>query len=353
MADDRTPLLRDTAIQPQQQLARPKQRWSLLTRLSFIGRIWVIKVVVRIAVSLARRLRISQFRLQSTYRKHYPVGQQMWNDVWIPSSHEAGQTHPLYIDIHGGGFATGDPSHDGEFCRYLADEHGICVVSVNYPKAPRYQFPCQTDDLVQTVRCVLADDSLPVDRDRVAMGGFSAGGNLSLSVALRDEIQGSSIKGVLAWYPVTDFSGRYKGTYRPDQYGMRDVLEGMSDVFYYSYVPDGQNLRDPFLSPVYADRRKLPPKIFFIGAEHDILCREAECTARIYAEGKEIQQPIGEINDWAANGIRWKRVTGAQHGFNFVRRWVREREEFRHALTQRAYADAAKWLKTEIYDCKD
>jgi dienelactone hydrolase len=290
----------------------PKRSLWMRFRLSL--RVWCFKVVVRVAIAFMRTFRLAQFFLRPSYIKRYPVGAKMWNDVWLPpgtSSKPGAETAPLplYIDIHGGGFAIGDPRHDAEFCHYLSAEHGIVVVSVNYPKAPLYPYPEAIEELVRIVKSVLDDDSLPVDKTKVALGGFSAGANLSLSIALRDELQGR-LRGLLLYYPVTDFSGQYKG---------------------------------------YADRKRLPPKLFFIGAEYDYLCCEAEKTAELYAAHEMTQDRVGDENDWTVGNIRWKKYLDVQHGFNFVRKWEAESERHRQDVTKAAYADSAEWLKKQIY----
>ncbi|RYF43214.1 MAG: DoxX family membrane protein [Cytophagaceae bacterium] len=197
--------------------------------------------------------------LQPTYRKMYPIGARLMNEVWIPSSWKPGQSLPLYIDIHGGGFALGDPFHDDGWCNYLASKQNICVVSCDYRKSPGYYFPTQTNDLVEVITSILADETLPVDKSKICIGGFSAGGNLSLSVVQDKQLQGK-IKGLCLWYPSTDFSGKYKGIMRDGPDGSPDVLAKSGELFTYGYVPHGVSTTNPLLSPIYADRSILPNK---------------------------------------------------------------------------------------------
>jgi acetyl esterase/lipase len=289
---------------------------------------------------ILRTFKRGSFAFAPTYIKRYPVGAKLENEIWIPSAHQADTKLPLFIDIHGGGFVLGAPRQDAGFCHYLAEEHGICVVSVNYPKAPRVPYPYLTDELAKVVQCVLDDSSLPVDTTNVAIGGFSAGGNLSLSMSLRNELQGK-FKGVLAWYPVTDFSGRFKS--KPN------MPNDMGDMFDYAYVKDGQNLCDPYLSPVYGDRKRLPPKIFLLGAEFDVLCNEAEQTALRYAGAEEDRTRKGDPYDWTIGNIKWRKIPGVQHGFNFIKEKDPESEKRRLEITQTAYKWSAEWLKEEVF----
>ncbi|THW12663.1 alpha/beta-hydrolase, partial [Aureobasidium pullulans] len=195
-----TPIKADTPA-PATSPPRP-----LLTRLHLWLRLWTLKLTIRTLLSTVRFFKIKGYgTLQPTYRKTYPIGARLMNEVWIPSSWKPGQSLPLYIDIHGGGFALGDPFHDDGWCNYLAEKQNICVVSCDYRKSPGYYFPTQTNDLVEIITSILDDETLPVDKSKICIGGFSAGGNLSLSVVQDRQLQGK-IKGLCLWYPSTDFS---------------------------------------------------------------------------------------------------------------------------------------------------
>jgi acetyl esterase/lipase len=72
----------------------------------------------------------------------------------------------------------------------------LLVVSIEYDLAPLNRFPGPTNDVVAITQAVIQDESLPVDKSRVVLGGFSAGSNLSLSAAQMPGLK-SKIKGVV------------------------------------------------------------------------------------------------------------------------------------------------------------
>jgi poly(3-hydroxybutyrate) depolymerase len=61
----------------------------------------------------------------------------------------------------------------------FASMHNVLVIELNYRKAPAHPFPTALYDLEALMLAVFDDESLPIDKGRIAVGGFSAGGNLT------------------------------------------------------------------------------------------------------------------------------------------------------------------------------
>lgn len=215
-------------------------------------------------------------------------------------------------------------------------------MSINYRKAPSYPFPYGVQDAAETAKAVLTDPELPIDHSKVALGGFSAGGNLSLAIAQMEGLRGG-ITSLIPIYPVVDFSGTFKGTFKTTKDGKRDILEKTSALFNWAYISQGQDRMDPLLSPIYAKREDLPPNILFIGAEHDILCYEAEAMAlRLVGHGPKPE--VGKQDSWEENGIRWRKVLDVQHGFTHAPKRGEE-EVQRKKQSEEVYKDMGCWLE--------
>lgn len=75
----------------------------------------------------------------------------------------------------------------------------------------------------------------------------------------------------------------------------------------------GQSLHDPQLSPVFAKQETLPPKIFFIGCEYDLLCRESEVMAEKMVRERS-GQTVKSGDSWEQAGIKWEKVLAEEHG---------------------------------------
>ncbi len=112
---------------------------------------------------------------------------------------------PGLVYFHGGGFVIGDLDTHDAFLRRLAAASGVRVLSVDYRLAPEHPFPAAHDDALASLRWAFDHAAeIGFDPARIAVGGCSAGGNLSASVALdmRGDA-GRSLAFQLLLYPAT------------------------------------------------------------------------------------------------------------------------------------------------------
>jgi acetyl esterase len=212
--------------------------------------------------------------------------------VYTPSS----QPKPCgaLVWFHGGGFVLGSlDSHDG-LCRALASRARVTVVSVDYRLAPEHPFPAAVDDAVAATRWVLAHAAeLGVDGAAVAVGGDSAGGNLSAVVtqALREDRARPAFQ--LLVYPATDMTRGF-----PSHKFFRDgfiLTEASIDWFLRHYLADPTKRTDPRASPLLAsDLSRLPPALV-ITAGFDPLRDEGDAYAeRMRRSGVQVQHVRAE-----------------------------------------------------------
>ncbi|HZR84252.1 MAG TPA: alpha/beta hydrolase [Candidatus Binatia bacterium] len=214
---------------------------------------------------------------------------------------EGGAPLPVLVYFHGGGWVIGDlETHDAS-CRALANLAGCLLVATDYRLAPEHKFPAPLEDCYAAARWVVENaSSIGGDPKRVAIGGDSAGGNLTACVALkaRDE-GGPSFAHQLLIYPVTD-AACDTASYRDNAEGYFLTKDAMV-WFWNHYLRDRSDAESPYASPIRArDLRGLPPATV-ITAEYDPLRDEGE------AYGERL----------AAAGVptRTTRYDGMIHGF--------------------------------------
>jgi acetyl esterase len=98
---------------------------------------------------------------------------------------DQGETPPLLVYAHGGGFMQGSiPSWD-HFLRDLVRQSGVAALSVDYRLSPEVKFPVAFEEIVAMVRLAAREGAgFGIDPSRLAVGGDSAGANLALAAAL-------------------------------------------------------------------------------------------------------------------------------------------------------------------------
>lgn len=110
---------------------------------------------------------------------------------------------PALVWIHGGGYLFGTAQQDDRICLGFSRKLGITVASVEYRLAPEHPYPAPLEDCYSVLSWLAA---LPgVDRDRLAIGGASAGGGLAAALAIlaRDRGEITPVFQLLV-YPMLD-----------------------------------------------------------------------------------------------------------------------------------------------------
>lgn len=183
---------------------------------------------------------------------------------------------PCLVYFHGGGWVIGDLETHDNVCRNLASEAQCVVVATDYRLAPEHPFPAPFDDCYTVTRWV-ADNAgkLNIDASRIALGGDSAGGNLTACVSLRIKDEGGpAIAHQLMIYPVTD-TALDTGSYKANGEGYMLTRDSMA-WFFDHYLGDSTDRAHPYISPLQAkDLSGLPPATI-ITAEFDPLRDEGE-----------------------------------------------------------------------------
>ena len=113
----------------------------------------------------------------------------------------------MVVFFHGGGWVVCTVETHDPYCRALATEAGVTVVSVDYRLAPEHKFPAGVEDCLAATEWVLEHaGELGGDRSRVFVAGDSAGGTMATVVALLLRDKGvTGLAGQILIYPVTAY----------------------------------------------------------------------------------------------------------------------------------------------------
>jgi acetyl esterase len=172
----------------------------------------------------------------------------------------AGEAQPVLVYFHGGGWLFGNIEIYDNLCRALANSAGCTVISVEYRLAPEHKFPAAVDDCCAAVSWVHANaGTLGIDPSRIALGGDSAGGNLTAVVAMLARQAGKPrIALQVLLYPTVDLAMTTE-SYKQLSTGFN--LTGASMTWFRDhYLNDHSEIADWRASPLHArDLTNLPP----------------------------------------------------------------------------------------------
>ncbi|MFY0408271.1 alpha/beta hydrolase [Solicola sp. PLA-1-18] len=206
---------------------------------------------------------------------------------------EAGCPPPVYVHLHGGAFVMRRPEMDDFFARVVATEVGATVVNVDYDVAPQRRYPVaqhQAHDVAAWVAAHGADQGW--DGARVALGGFSAGGNLAASACLQARDLGSFSPALqLLGVPSLDVAEPVAAKRSPLAQPM--ISPALLDLVRATYFADESRRLEPYASPLLAPDLRGLPRAMVLTGELDVLRREGDAYAgRLQEAGVPVRHVV-------------------------------------------------------------
>ena len=190
----------------------------------------------------------------------------------------------VVLYLHGGGYVLGSVQSHRVLLEVLAKAVNCRVAALNYRLAPEAPFPAAVDDVIAAATHIRANaGQYGMDPDKLAIGGDSAGGNLSAIVCNHFAAQGDAPLALqLLIYPATDNTIETESR--------RELTEGITldrktlDYFFEGYVGgldvDGS---DPRLNPAKAPGFTGVTPAHIVTAQYDPLRDEGKAYGDLLA----------------------------------------------------------------------
>jgi epsilon-lactone hydrolase len=170
--------------------------------------------------------------------------------------------------FHGGGYCSGSIKSHRRLVTEAGRAAGMRTLAVAYRLAPEHPFPAAHEDAMTAWRFLRAQG---IAAEHIAVGGDSAGGNLTIALIDRLRALGEA-QPACAWLvsPWTDLtlSGATLTT--------KDAVDPLIHKDYLgelaaAYAPAPLDRRDPLISPLFADLRGFPPTLIQVGSAETLL----------------------------------------------------------------------------------
>jgi acetyl esterase len=215
-----------------------------------------------------------------------PFNDSVRADILIPPGTPP---FPTLIYLHGGGWSIGSPASHAKLTRQLCVGAEAVVVSVDYRLAPEHPFPAPLEDCVAAARWTVAHVArYGGDPYRLAIGGDSAGANLSAAVinALHGEV---SFRAALLIYGAFDMVTSRRDY---DRYAVEEdpvLPKPLMDMMMQAYLRGGASTDDPRVSPIKGDLRHFPPACLLVGAIDPLLGESRTLHAALQRLGRSAE----------------------------------------------------------------
>jgi monoterpene epsilon-lactone hydrolase len=234
------------------------------------GKQWVLRIGAGCLLGSIPRLRIASGAGSQEIR--IPEGLD-WHSVDADGVHCEWLTPPnaptdtVLLHLHGGGGVLGLYNSSRWTSGHISLACNLRVLLPDYRLAPEHSFPAGLDDCVAVYRWLLAKGFMP---QRILLAGESMGGHLVLGTLLVIRDAGQPLPAAaICISPNTDPTCSGK-TMRTN--ARRDAI--LSPRFQRTmmrlYV-GSHDLSDPYISPLNADLRSLPPLLVQVGADELLL----------------------------------------------------------------------------------
>ena len=184
--------------------------------------------------------------------------------VRVYSPKNVAKPAPGLVYIHGGGMIMGGLDGEDGTCQMMANRLGAVIASVDYRKAPEDPYPAAPEDCYAAASWVFAHAAeLGIDAGNIGIYGHSAGGGLTIAVAMmaRDR-SGPKFSFMAPIYPMIDDRNTSESSKLVTDVGIWDRAGSLEAWGWYLGGKDA----DEYAAPARAkDLSGLPPTFIDVG----------------------------------------------------------------------------------------
>jgi epsilon-lactone hydrolase len=240
--------------------------------------------------------------------------------MWIePHGCDLGR---VLLCIHGGGFFSGSMYTHRKLFGHFAKQVGCRALSVNFRRSPEHQHPAQVNDTLTVYKWLLKQR---IEPEHIALLGDSAGGGLSITTLLLARDNGLPMPAAAmpfsAWFDMEVTGESAISNHGNDHLFTREAILGIASMV----LGEKGNPKDPYISPLHADLKGLPPIYLQVGGQ-ELLVDDSRILA--------------ELAERAGVEVRLDIFPGMQHTWHMAAGRASESNE--------AIARYVSWVKPKL-----
>ena len=183
----------------------------------------------------------------------------------------------VILYCHGGGYSTGSCLYGRTLTAKLASTTSMDVLSFDYRLAPETPYPAALEDAEKGWNYLML---LGYGARDIILTGDSAGGNLALALTLKLKADGRLLpRGLVLmspWADLTSSGESHKTRADVDPVLDKDYIDRMIAAYMGKTGKAGQDLKNPYISPLFGDFTGFPPVYIQVGDNEILLSDSVE-----------------------------------------------------------------------------
>ena len=224
--------------------------------------------------------------------------------------------------FHGGGYCSGSIASHRRMVTEAGRAARMRTLAVGYRLAPEHPYPAAHEDAMTAWRFLRAQG---VAAQHIAVGGDSAGGNLTITLINRLRARGEEGP-ACAWLasPWTDLAMTGASLAAKDAVDPL-IHKGYLEELAAAYVPTGMDRKDPLISPLFADLRGFPPALIQVGSAETLLDDATRFAAALGLADVAVTLQVWPqmIHAWPLwNAVLADGREALEHVGAFIRHWM-------------------------------
>ncbi|WP_218814007.1 alpha/beta hydrolase [Rickettsiella endosymbiont of Dermanyssus gallinae] len=186
--------------------------------------------------------------------------------IYRPSRLAINRLYPTVLHIRGTGYSAEARYYAYITCSHLAEKSSCQVIDLDHRLAPEYPCPIGFNDVYASIKSIIKNsEQLKIDPEKIAISGYSSGGNFAALAAIQAKKDKLPISLQLLISPITDLSRSLK---KYSHFENKDSFpSSLAQWFITLYLQQGTcNPKSPIISPYRSnDLTNLPPTYFLCG----------------------------------------------------------------------------------------
>jgi acetyl esterase len=229
--------------------------------------------------------------------------------IYTPPHLKNNEKLPTLFYIPGTGFVAAEIKFTHVTCTHVCQNAKCRVIVIHHRLAPENQFPAPYLDAYKVINFFVKESPniFSIDINKIAISGYSSGGNIAAAIAIKALKEGIPIKKQILISPMVDFSRTLPG-FKIYEEKDTDITEEFLHWIIGLYLPPSENPRNPKASPFWMKEKKIKglPSTDIILAQYDRCRSDSEY---YYLKLKKADVPVEKfVLDNETHAFLWRNI---------------------------------------------